>query len=662
MEMSIGQDEDSERVKPLPSMSTIVTAAAAANARQRHQHQHNQQQQNRGEINGMRQDNREDRNSDLGQVSDYITTANHHNHSGHHGHRTSYKFTKAKHSKPKYLTRGELTGIGCSISLSLVLCIAIMLAFHYLTPVVYHNLSNFVNDLLGDETAGDASSRSSGGGGGSTSRSHQSRIPTFLTVPTNPEKFLNCSYFKKHVYQQKPVLFVQSRRGVLNDYARLLQILSDPQRNLNVTLLPIETLLYRPHLSQDNAGKEELRGEVGQQPLQQPLSGRKPHEILLRDLRSFNSETVTNAAASAPIGREGYGSMLTDGVRALADSDGSYFASDEHILNLPIAIDSSDRDSLLRGLLPTPRLHEVSAAAAAAAATATTVSPSLIQEGRALSTTAAVNVRVDGQQAMAQPVAIPSPIVDEEAGLCSARRDPLSRFSADLLSISKSGSDGMLSGTPFHFHRQSLSELISGRKHWVLYSPDSIPTEGFNPYENLYEWHRDTYPALSRDMHRPAPIEIIQEVGQVVYVPEGWYHATKTLTAESVSIRYTAPEEDSGMFYYYLVQGDLKARVVGDWGAAIKMYRVGLAMQKNNLLLQRLAFALDRHGLPSEAESVYKEALERFPRDPHNYAQFINFLVSRSKTDSSDRVAALLQRADEFGFRDTVLSLVKLSF
>ncbi|KAJ1432613.1 hypothetical protein B484DRAFT_311547, partial [Ochromonadaceae sp. CCMP2298] len=65
-----------------------------------------------------------------------------------------------------------------------------------------------------------------------------------------------------------------------------------------------------------------------------------------------------------------------------------------------------------------------------------------------------------------------------------------------------------------------------GRKHWVLYPPSQVPASGFSSYENMAQWYETVYPTLPPSKHS---VEIIQEAGQLVYVPEGWYHATRTL-------------------------------------------------------------------------------------------------------------------------------------
>lgn len=89
------------------------------------------------------------------------------------------------------------------------------------------------------------------------------------------------------------------------------------------------------------------------------------------------------------------------------------------------------------------------------------------------------------------------------------------------------------SGLAFHQHRQSYNELIHGEKHWYLYAPNSMPEEGFSPWETHIDWLKIVFPRLTS---REKPIEIIQRAGEVLYIPEGWYHATVSLSALTLAI------------------------------------------------------------------------------------------------------------------------------
>ncbi len=145
---------------------------------------------------------------------------------------------------------------------------------------------------------------------------------------------------------------------------------------------------------------------------------------------------------------------------------------------------------------------------------------------------------------------------------------------------------------------------------------------------------------------------------QVVYIPEGWYHATQTISEISVSVRYEPPEDLPGESYYYLQRGNLKAQQK-EFAAAVKLYRLGLAIQKDAVLLAQLGRALEELALYTEAEAAYAEAVERNPRSAYHYMRLINLFVSHAKKDSSERVSELLQRADGFQLKAQVLRLLK---
>ena len=60
----------------------------------------------------------------------------------------------------------------------------------------------------------------------------------------------------------------------------------------------------------------------------------------------------------------------------------------------------------------------------------------------------------------------------------------------------------------------------------LLVRAGTLPSIGFNPRESLRRWLDTVYPSLSSTSR---PVEITQEQGQVLYLPEGWYHASVAL-------------------------------------------------------------------------------------------------------------------------------------
>ena len=147
------------------------------------------------------------------------------------------------------------------------------------------------------------------------------------------------------------------------------------------------------------------------------------------------------------------------------------------------------------------------------------------------------------------------------------------------LSIGR-GNITAFSGSGFHIHKHSVSVLLSGRKHWVIFPPDRVPTMGFNPFENLEQWLLSVYPHISQAMSGGSPLldsmpfEVLQQAGEAVYIPEGWYHATRTLGLESVSVRFQAKAADPNNFYFYLVDGEQRLREK-DFNGAIMSFKLG---------------------------------------------------------------------------------------
>ncbi|XP_068605800.1 jmjC domain-containing protein 8 [Brachionichthys hirsutus] len=97
----------------------------------------------------------------------------------------------------------------------------------------------------------------------------------------------------------------------------------------------------------------------------------------------------------------------------------------------------------------------------------------------------------------------------------------------DLLGRSKAFSFGIAgpgTGVPFHWHGPGYSEVIYGRKRWLLYPPDQEPR--FHPNRTTLSWLAETYPRLPEDK---APLECTIRPGEVLYFPDRWWHATLNL-------------------------------------------------------------------------------------------------------------------------------------
>mmetsp|Transcript_11962 Transcript_11962/g.26052 ORF Transcript_11962/g.26052 Transcript_11962/m.26052 type:complete len:413 (-) Transcript_11962:464-1702(-) len=137
------------------------------------------------------------------------------------------------------------------------------------------------------------------------------------------------------------------------------------------------------------------------------------------------------------------------------------------------------------------------------------------------------------------------------------------------------------SGVQWHLHGPGFSETIHGRKHWVLYPPQSIPVYKMeyasrhwmeNVYPNLEDWNdQDVKMELKHDEEflkmwkrvsakqrhfdgmmgnenesideieeqgpsNKKPWECTINAGEMIYFPDGWHHATINLERYTVFV------------------------------------------------------------------------------------------------------------------------------
>jgi oxalate decarboxylase/phosphoglucose isomerase-like protein (cupin superfamily) len=221
-----------------------------------------------------------------------------------------------------------------------------------------------------------------------------------------------------------------------------------------------------------------------------------------------------------------------------------------------------------------------------------------------------------------------------------------------------------LSGTSFHLQRERVSYLLEGQKSWMLFSSeDYFPSNGFNPLKNLEYWRNST--AEGQQVHTKL-LHVHQNQGEVLYIPEGWYHATQTISDHSVSLTWELQSSDqtpaaAGQkkkvhFYFYLDEGNQRL-AVKDFKGAIRMFKMGLAIQRNILLLERLADVYVLSEMYLAAEELYREIIDINPLNPAPYGKLIELLIDHATRDVSDSIAHLLQQAEAKGIKEDVLRL-----
>lgn len=86
------------------------------------------------------------------------------------------------------------------------------------------------------------------------------------------------------------------------------------------------------------------------------------------------------------------------------------------------------------------------------------------------------------------------------------------------------------SGVQWHQHGPGFSEAVHGRKHWVLYPPDTRPPR-YHKDQSSRQWMENVY-----NTAEPKPEECTLNPGDLIYFPDRWWHATINLDPYTVFV------------------------------------------------------------------------------------------------------------------------------
>lgn len=112
----------------------------------------------------------------------------------------------------------------------------------------------------------------------------------------------------------------------------------------------------------------------------------------------------------------------------------------------------------------------------------------------------------------------------------------------------------VITRTPFHadvFRSYSWSANICGRKKWLLYPPGQEEflrdTHGNLPYDVTSSELQDRG-LFPHSEEACQPLEIIQEAGEIIFVPSGWHHQVYNLVRTAKTTHH-----QSVIFFYFSV-------------------------------------------------------------------------------------------------------------
>ena len=131
-------------------------------------------------------------------------------------------------------------------------------------------------------------------------------------------------------------------------------------------------------------------------------------------------------------------------------------------------------------------------------------------------------------------------------------------------------------------------------------------------------------------------MEVVQHAGQVLYVPEGWYHATVSSSALTLAVTQQPVNSRSGGFYQHTILGT-DAMKENDFDRAIEHFRKALVILKDGNIFRKTGEAYEKVGNKGRAKELYIKAIERNKRHPAAYVELIGMLIEDFEFEEADR-------------------------
>jgi histone arginine demethylase JMJD6 len=167
------------------------------------------------------------------------------------------------------------------------------------------------------------------------------------------------------------------------------------------------------------------------------------------------------------------------------------------------------------------------------------------------------------------------------------------------------------SGTGLHIDplwTNAWVALVAGKKRWLLFPPKTPPAllgvEPGKPQVNSSIWFQDNYDRVTSEdwPEEFRPHHVLQSPGEIVFVPNGWFHLVLNLE-ESVAVTHNYACEDGPFERMYDDVVENEAEFAGRWREALKEKRPDLEER-----LRKWEREKEERGAGAE-EATYSSAL-----------------------------------------------------
>ncbi|XP_070559807.1 uncharacterized protein [Ptychodera flava] len=238
-----------------------------------------------------------------------------------------------------------------------------------------------------------------------------------------------------------------------------------------------------------------------------------------------------------------------------------------------------------------------------------------------------VNKIMDNRDGTNEPMYVFDRLFYKDSSLPSTIRVPAYFEVKDELDDSIFFLGASESGVSFHKHADAWNGVVFGRKRWFLYPPDKTPPGGVWPGYSSLDWFKNVYPLLDED---DKPLECVQEAGEILYIPESFYHGTLNI-GDTIAVgiqKKEASTEIEKLFYevkeFEYVPETLPADMKNQMHQKSVDYfrRLHSLLPENTEVLNRLGYAI--FNTNEDVENAIKITQKALDIDPHFVVAVLN--------------------------------------
>lgn len=182
------------------------------------------------------------------------------------------------------------------------------------------------------------------------------------------------------------------------------------------------------------------------------------------------------------------------------------------------------------------------------------------------------------------------------------------------------------SGVSFHSHSDSWNALFAGTKQWFLYPPNIRPSKEYPIYHGQLNWNQEVLNTLE---NQDKPLECIQNAGDVVFIPEMWYHATVNM-GETIGVASQFVYPKDPLFFSYYIAAKLRSE---------KHFEEALRITSSLVLqsMQDLFQVYNLHGLLLDEQGDRDASLYYFDKAVQTIQDFQEAIIIKQKFSNLKR-------------------------